>query len=221
MTYWAFEEKFSQIMNQLDDPSDENDCILFYRPSFGRANNRKNMFGEFDAILITPLCLYLIESKWDCSNELKTGVLNDGQLFRHYCFTWIAKNWDCSISFKEFAHSHTREFKDSVREFIDSGLKNGTINAKSAPNFRERVLPPHNSEVGLHMQYILLKSREKMRNFQVRNVVLVLLDNDAAEPKVKFQGFQKVTVRYKSIKEVIEKGSEPMRTGFFYINRSF
>jgi hypothetical protein len=61
---------------------------VFYRPSFGRGG--WPCFGEFDAIILTNKNIYLIESKWENSNEYKetgsTIVLTEPQAFRHFLF---------------------------------------------------------------------------------------------------------------------------------------
>ena len=89
LTYWALTKKLDLILEQLNDESNTEDCILFYRPSFGRrGGNKRAEFGEFDSILATPKTVFLIESKWGGSSELKNGTiaLRFEQIERHEIF---------------------------------------------------------------------------------------------------------------------------------------
>jgi hypothetical protein len=58
-----------------------------YRPSFGRG---RAGFGEFDAIVGTRHCVYLIESKWEGSTEID---LDDAQIRRHKIFKSYLRSW--------------------------------------------------------------------------------------------------------------------------------
>jgi hypothetical protein len=52
-------------------------------------------FGEFDAIIGTPICVYLIESKWSSSSEAKGDLLSlrPEQAHRHQVFRWYLQAW--------------------------------------------------------------------------------------------------------------------------------
>ena len=55
LTFWAVSRKLAEILSQLNDDANPEDCEVFYRPSFGRrAGKNRSEFGEFDAIIITP-----------------------------------------------------------------------------------------------------------------------------------------------------------------------
>ena len=62
-------EKLGEILVKLGDDSHPEDCTVFYRPSFG-----KGQYGEFDAIISTTKKAYLVESKWDGSADLSSGL---------------------------------------------------------------------------------------------------------------------------------------------------
>ena len=47
LTYWALTEKLEYVLEKLNDKSEPKNCVLYYRPSFGRGE----YYGEFDAIL--------------------------------------------------------------------------------------------------------------------------------------------------------------------------
>ena len=114
ITFWAITMKLGEILSQLNDDASPEDCTVFYRPSFGRRGGAKRSeFGEFDAVIITPKTVYLVESKWDGSeasfpnNVLKLG---DVQIQRHRIFRWYHENWK-GENWKEFAQKHAQEFR--------------------------------------------------------------------------------------------------------------
>lgn len=121
LTFWAVTKKLGEILSQLKDDTDPEECTVFYRPSFGRRGGvKRSEFGEFDASIITPKMVYLVESKWDGSkasfpnNVLK---LNDVQIHRHQIFSWYHENWK-GENWKEFAQKHAREFRAKFRKNI-------------------------------------------------------------------------------------------------------
>ena len=76
LTFAVLTNNIPQILSRLDDPSGQDLCRIFYRPSFGRrALAGRAEFGEFDAIVSTPRAIYLIEAKWDGASELDENVL--------------------------------------------------------------------------------------------------------------------------------------------------
>jgi len=125
LTFWAVSsnKKLSVILSRLKDDSNPEKCTIFYRPSFGRRGGKgRSEFGEFDAIMITPKAVYLVESKWDGSNasfpnnELKLG---DVQVRRHEIFRWYHENWK-EEDWKEFARKHSPEFRTKFEKSIPS-----------------------------------------------------------------------------------------------------
>src|SRR5512143_1712426 len=80
LTYWAVTSRLGEMLQALGDKSLPADATVIYRPSFGRrgsigptATNEQYSaeFGEFDAILGTRQAVYLVESKWDSSSEIR------------------------------------------------------------------------------------------------------------------------------------------------------
>jgi len=54
------------VLDWFGDKADQSQCLVFYRPSFGRRSiDNSSIFGEFDAIVSSQNNVYLIESKWD------------------------------------------------------------------------------------------------------------------------------------------------------------
>ena len=49
LTFWALKSKLSNILEKLEDESEPSDCLIFYRPSFGRSGGAQRAeFGEFE-----------------------------------------------------------------------------------------------------------------------------------------------------------------------------
>src|SRR5206468_2361518 len=68
LTYWALTQRRAEFLHAVGDRTIPDDCLLFFRPSFGRAAGLTSpQFGEFDSILASRAAVYLIESKWDGS----------------------------------------------------------------------------------------------------------------------------------------------------------
>ena len=66
LTLWALKHHVPKILEEFQDKTPILDCLVFYRPSFGRHGQaNSSVFGEFDAILASRKNIYLIESKWD------------------------------------------------------------------------------------------------------------------------------------------------------------
>jgi hypothetical protein len=125
LTYWAISLGLPKLLSCLfaDEPSNlarAENCLVFYRPSFGRGNG----FGEFDAILVTPGTVFLIESKWHPPNQkVPANVdvkLRQAQVNRHKTWKGHWDNWrgdsPLTISPKRLLHSHLT----SVFQRIDS-----------------------------------------------------------------------------------------------------
>src|SRR4051794_16027005 len=98
LTYWGLTERLSDILEKLEGPtpSGPGECLMFFRPSFGRSGGFKSaQFGEFDAILASPRAVYLIESKWNGSGTIRNGaiLLEDRQIWRHQFFRWLRHAW--------------------------------------------------------------------------------------------------------------------------------
>ncbi len=114
LTFWAINKKLDRIFNQLKDKTDPEECIVFYRPSFGRKGGTiRAEFGEFDAIIVTPKTAYLVESKWDGSNaSFKDNILKleEVQIRRHKIFRWYHENWK-KENWTEFIQKHDYEFR--------------------------------------------------------------------------------------------------------------
>ncbi|MGD0817251.1 MAG: hypothetical protein ABR986_02485 [Methanomassiliicoccales archaeon] len=183
LTLWALNNRREEFLKILGDTSNPSDCILFYRPSFGRGGRSKACLGEFDSILISPLNMYLIETKWDYSPEIRTGELVACQDIRHASITWLARNWEDNMSFSSF-------FKNNRLRF--------------SKEFPGKELAPEGSGVYQRMEFILETARQKSKGnkIQVKNVILLMLEKGSTGTFRKIpSGFELVTIHYDPIGE--------------------
>ncbi|QDT26984.1 hypothetical protein Enr10x_22970 [Gimesia panareensis] len=120
----------------LDEDEDISleDCLVFYRPSFGRNGGKKGAsFGEFDAIIATKKNVYLIESKRYRSPSRNTTIMvKKNQVRRHQIFEWIWDNWESGQSWEQFRTDYSDAFRD---EFNDKPLANS--NRQLAKNLKQ------------------------------------------------------------------------------------
>ncbi len=98
LTLWALQNRLCEFLNFFGDPSTPDKCIALFRPSFGRrGGDNRAEFGEFDFILLSQICIYLGESKWDGSSEkiLNRHLdLRPEQQRRHDHFRFYIEEWN-------------------------------------------------------------------------------------------------------------------------------
>ncbi|QDT84765.1 hypothetical protein [Gimesia chilikensis] len=125
LTLATVTDRFSELLEQLGDNSDAEECLVFYRPSFGRRGGKTGRsFGEFDAILATPHCVYLIESKWIRSRIGDNTIhLAFNQVLRHSIFEWLRGRWRSGQTWEDFRNNYAKEFS---REFFGKQLARNT-----------------------------------------------------------------------------------------------
>ncbi|MEQ8172738.1 MAG: hypothetical protein ABRQ38_27890, partial [Candidatus Eremiobacterota bacterium] len=126
-TLWALENKIDYILSKLNDKSKPEDCLVFYRPSFGRGGRWQVNFGEFDAILASSENIYLVESKWDNYSQNKNNniIRKKQQILRHEIFAWYYNKWN-SLTFDKWEDFYSKfqvDFKKQfpAKEFVSSG----------------------------------------------------------------------------------------------------
>jgi hypothetical protein len=121
LTLWALTRKTKEVLTQLEDYTNPEQCKLIYRPSFGRAGgsmkDQRAEFGEFDSILLADKNAYLIESKWDGNGQRKHRVnLDKTQVKRHKVFTWYIDNWVDGTDWDQFIADKSKEFTQRFPE---------------------------------------------------------------------------------------------------------
>ncbi len=157
LTFCALNEHLSKLLKLLKDPSEPDQCKVYYRPSFGRAGGSKSsQFGEFDAIVATDKTVFLFESKWDRAGRLSQVVtLKEVQALRHQIFDWLYQSWadwqeQCEpTNWEQFKQHYGDEFRQ---------------------RFPSRPIAPSGSLLARNLEHVLRDLTNPRR--QIRNVVL-------------------------------------------------
>jgi len=185
LTLWAFHHRLSALLSQLNDDSSPKDCVLFFRPSFGRRGGDKSaIFGEFDFILLTSSRLYLGEAKWDRSAEAvgdKEIVLRPEQLLRHTVFRQYVREWTCGAY-------------DSWGAFVSG----------AGPTWPgDKPIAPEGSLLSRNLERVLRTIQEKLNGTpEVVDVLLYLYDgaSSASVPREASAGFKLACLDYSTAK---------------------
>lgn len=167
LTLWALRKRTPDILRQLGDRTNPSDYLVFYRPSFGRkGGSNRAEFGEFDFILVTRECVYLGESKWDHSSEVKdqSANLREEQTDRHRFLRWYVNEWlrHGPKDWGSFAGVAREQFKSVFPKKL---APNGSILAGSL----ETILNEIQAHVGTS-------------SIQIRDVLLFLHNSRRTQP---------------------------------------
>jgi len=171
-TFWALKRRLSEILKELKDQTEPSDCLIFFRPSFGRRGGEgRAEFGEFDAIVASSENVYLIESKWDrlLRNKRNEIALTPNQVLRHKIFSWYLGNWD--------APKYGNNWRKFESEFQSDFTK----------EFRDRKIAPSGSLLAENLEFVLNKLQEHCKRFlceyKPRNVLLYFYGKKSTEIK--------------------------------------
>jgi hypothetical protein len=188
LTLWALKQRISKILNKFQDKTSVSDCLIFYRPSFGRHSKaNSSVFGEFDAVIASKGNIYLIESKWDNLSEFNNEefTLREEQTLRHKIFSWYLTHWSKKYSdnWQSFISEHQKDFK----------IKNKTI-------------APKDSLLSRNLEFILNKIHEHCKvvsENNIKNVLLFFYDSEKSKPPTKTNdAFKLIPINYeKEIKD--------------------
>lgn len=184
-TLWALKYRIDNILEAFQDQTASSDCLIFYRPSFGR-NGKKGsaVFGEFDAILVSSENVYLIESKWDNFSDFNDEkvTIKSVQKMRHRIFLWYLLHWDPKYSnnWKSFIQDHSSNFQKKFH-----GKKIALSDGLLATNLQSILTMLHK-----HRGKFLSASN-------IKNVLLFFYNKKRSKPPTKIsRGFNLVPVDY-------------------------
>ena len=185
LTLWALEHRASDISESFQDQTAPSDCLIFYRPSFGRhSKGGSAVFGEFDAILVSPQNIYLIESKWDnlLTYDDNEFVLRPEQEIRHSIFSWYLTHWD-----KKYCHNWESFVKEHQHDF--------------QRKFKRKNIAPTGSLLATNLEFILNELLEHCKRFSsrdnVKNVLLFFYNKEKSTPPSKInRAFKLVSIDY-------------------------
>jgi hypothetical protein len=167
-TLWALTQHASDVLGRFQDKTAPSDCLIFYRPSFGRHRKENSaVFGEFDAIIVSSENICLIESKWDNLREFANDkiILGAEQKMRHKIFSWYLTHWE-----KKYSNEWERFVKEQQADFQKM--------------FKGRTIAPKGSLLATNLEFVLTKSIGCCKKFTSNNIKnLVLFFYDAKKSK--------------------------------------
>lgn len=184
-TLWALKRHTSDILEQFRDKTALSDCVIFYRPSFGRHSKESGaVFGEFDAIIASSENIYLIESKWDNLSEFTKGefILRAEQKLRHHIFSWYVMHWN-------------EKYFDKWEIFVKEQMEDFTT------KFPKKKIAPTNSLLATNLQLTLSTLQKHCRKFlsqqNIKDVLLFFYNkNKSTAPTKITKGFNIISIDY-------------------------
>lgn len=184
-TLWGLKHHTAKILETFQDQTNPSDCLVFFRPSFGRSGRKDSAeFGEFDAILASSENIYLIESKWDNLSDFNDEkvTIKSVQKIRHHIFRWYLARWNPKYSkdWQGFVRDHTPDFKKK---------------------FNGKKIAPSDSLLAKNLQFILTMLQRHCRNLSsernIKNVLLFFYDRNRSTPPIKIsEDFNLVSIDY-------------------------
>jgi hypothetical protein len=181
LTLWLLKNQPQEILKRFKDKTKPSDCLIFYRPSFGRNGGKGSAeFGEFDAILASRENVFLIESKWD--NHRITNrtnlMLRPEQTKRHKVFQWYLRNWN---------DKYSKNWHAFIRE-------------KGADFIPNRMIAPAGSLLATNLHHILNQLHKHCPNCSnpdhVQNILLFFHSPISKQPKKTSEEFTIAPVEY-------------------------
>ena len=169
-TFWALKNQTAHILEQFQDQTAPSDCLIFYRPSFGRhSKENASVFGEFDAILVSLENIYLIESKWDNLTKFNNDefTLREEQTLRHRIFSWYLTHWN------------QRYYKNWANFVIEQQLEF---------KFQGKTIAPSGSLLATNLELILnetLRYCKQITPNNIKNVMLFFYNKEKSSPPFK------------------------------------
>lgn len=171
-TLWVMQNKLSDVLKNLGDFTNVEDCIVFFRPSFGRRGGETSpQFGEFDWIVLSDTAVYLGESKWSGTEakQKKEILLKDVQKTRHYIMQAYIEKWlEADV--------------DKWSAFYEN--MGGSISYVNEHNeVKQRKLAPVESLLEKNLSFFLekVKTHFGTKKSEIRHVLLHLYSVDPAK----------------------------------------
>jgi len=184
-TLWALKHHTSDILKSFQDQTAPSDCLIFYRPSFGRHSKEGSaVFGEFDAIIGSSENIYLIEGKWDNLFRFKNDeiTIKKEQELRHRIFSWYITHWD-----KKYCNNWESFVKEQQYDF--------------QKKFQGKTIAPIGSLLATNLEFVLNKLIEHSKRFSsednIKNVLLFFYNKEKSTPPSKIsRAFKLVILDY-------------------------
>jgi hypothetical protein len=157
LTYHVLTTQLRQFLDNVHAPNVLfDDVIFFYRPSFGRGKN----IGEFDAIIGTKTHIYLIESKWHESGEVRRRaeevILDANQVKRHRQFSSLLNIW----------RTHELDNWDDLLVIEDNDIVDGKIHGWK--------IPASTRKLAENLQSVIVTLLNHAPNAMIKNIILLI-----------------------------------------------
>jgi hypothetical protein len=182
LTLWALRQHVSKILKEFRDKTAISDCLIFYRPSFGRRSKAdSSVFGEFDAVIASKENIYLVESKWDNLTGFNDTefILKDEQTLRHKVFSWYLTHWN-------------RKYFGNWQAFVNERQKDFKIENKT--------IAPKDSLLSRNLEFILnkiQKHHESISESNIKNILLFFFNFENSKPPIKINdNFKLIPIDY-------------------------
>lgn len=183
LTLWVLNEHIETILKKFKDDTASSDCLVFYRPSFGRRGGANSPeFGEFDAILASRENIYLIESKWDnLGNTSKSDlVLREEQILRHKIFSWYVLHWN-------------KKYINEWETFVDDNKRDFEFNGKPMVSIKH----DRKCLLAMNIEFVLSKLIEHCPQRNIKNVLLFFFRRDSSRaPSNVDKNFTLISIDY-------------------------
>jgi hypothetical protein len=186
-TLWALKQPISRILGEFQDKTAPSECLIFYRPSFGRRGRKDgSIFGEFDAIIVSSENIYLIESKWDKFGEFKKKdlMLDNEQELRHQIFAWYLTHWN-----KKYSRNWDKFIREQQHDF----------------KFKRKTIAQKDTQLATNLEFILTKCIEccnKITFSNIKNILLFFHNGQKSKPPIEInKTFKLIPIDYS--KEII------------------
>jgi hypothetical protein len=188
LTLWALKHRISVILNHFEDKTAPSQCLIFFRPSFGRRGGQKSAeFGEFDAIIASKENIYLIESKWDNLTRKKKKddriIIRPEQKTRHHVFSWYITHWNKKYSnnWELFRNEKIEDFRGKLKK-------------------REKEMPSKKSLLATNLQSVLTMLQNHCPNFSsehhIKNVLLFFYNKELGSKSPTAEEFEPIPMDY-------------------------
>ncbi|MEM2971212.1 MAG: hypothetical protein QW270_02150 [Candidatus Bathyarchaeia archaeon] len=157
LTLWTLKQHISRILGEFKDKTAPSECLIFYRPSFGRRSRKdSSIFGEFNAIIVSSKNIYLIESKWDNNGEFKKKdlMLDNAQGLRHKIFAWYLTHWN-----KKYSKNWGKFVKEQQHNF----------------RFEGKTIAQKDTLLATNLEFILAECAKHCNKITASNIKNILL----------------------------------------------
>jgi hypothetical protein len=184
LTLHAIMHGLKGVLDQLGDRTDPAKAVVLFRPSFGRGGSPQ--FGEFDCIVGTTQCVYLIETKHADSSEISQPQLLPGRTVMGAVVTLDAGQGKRHKVFREYLEESWRSPPRNRRDWPEFAKR-------MQPRLQKHELDPPDAETRLAKNLIDTMQFLDHCGHKIVDVLLFCRLSGSPELSLSCEGFQVVT----------------------------